>query len=44
MIFAWHALMRQAALMRHYWLWVACGRNPQTWPLHLTMIRAVYGR
>jgi hypothetical protein len=38
----WH-LMRQAAIARHYAVWVACGRNRKTWPLHMAMIRAFYG-
>jgi hypothetical protein len=38
----WHAL-RAAAIVRHRLVWAACGRNPDTWPLHMAMIRAVYG-
>lgn len=36
-------LMRQAAYVRHYTLWLACGANPATWPMHVAVITAVYG-
>jgi hypothetical protein len=39
----WYTL-RIAAVMRHGIVWAACGCNPMTWPLHMAMIRAVYGR
>jgi hypothetical protein len=38
----WH-MLRAAAIVRHRLVWRACGRNPQTWPAHMRMIRAVYG-
>lgn len=37
------ALMREAAYVRHFALWLSCGANPLTWPLHVAVITAVYG-
>lgn len=36
-------MLRQAAIARHRLAWEAAGANPATWPVHMAMIRAVYG-
>jgi len=38
----WH-LMREAAIIRHHILWVACGSHPDEWEPHMDVIRMVYG-
>jgi hypothetical protein len=38
----WH-LLRAAAIARHRVVWRACGSDPDTWEMHMDMIRAVYG-
>jgi hypothetical protein len=38
----WH-MLRAAAIARHRIVWKACGSDPFTWELHMSMIRAVYG-
>jgi hypothetical protein len=43
MVHIWN-MLRCAAIMRHRMLWLACGANPDTWELHMSVIRLVYGR
>jgi hypothetical protein len=38
----WLAL-RQAAVARHYWVWLAWGAKPESWAAHMALIRSVYG-
>jgi hypothetical protein len=39
---AWE-IMRLAAHMRHGVVWMACGCNPLTLPLHVAAVEAFYG-
>ena len=36
-------MMRNSAWARHRIAWRLAGSDPDTWPLHEAMIRAVYG-
>jgi hypothetical protein len=38
----WH-LMRNAAVARHYAMWLASGANPVAWRFHMAAITAFYG-
>lgn len=38
----WH-LLRGAALMRHYVFWQTFDGKPETWAVHMAMIRSFYG-
>jgi hypothetical protein len=35
--------MRNAAVVRHFWVWAWCGANPRDWPPYMNVIRAVFG-